>query len=98
MPTFDPERLRRELRVAQREIVQTERRLAADSNLISFKAVKGRRAVREAQSAVKEMIALLNANPGRGMKFGLAREIWAAEIRVNQARDALRAIEPDSAE
>jgi hypothetical protein len=95
MATFDPEKVRQALRDAKREIKGAERRLATDSTLISFDAIKARHALREAQSAVKEMTVLLNANPGRGIDFVLARKIWAAEIRVNQAREALSQIDPD---
>jgi phage shock protein A len=94
MATFDPEKVRQALRDAKREITDAERRLAARSSLIGIDALRARRAVREAQSALREMIALLNANPGRGINFGLVERIWATEKRLNRAREVLSRINP----
>ena len=90
-------RARETLRAATHEIDETTVRLEAGPAPISFELAKARRILHEAESAVRDLVLLLNATPGAGINFTLIRSIVSAERRVKQARLAVRTIRPPSA-
>jgi hypothetical protein len=88
--TLNFEEIRHALRDAKRDIKNAEQCLAAGTPVVSFDIVKARQTLRDAETAVRHCVALLNAKPGGGIDFGLVRKIRAAEIRLTQARKALK--------
>jgi hypothetical protein len=93
---YDFAKAREAILEAQREIRDAERRLETTFTTINLGAVKARQTLHEAETAVNELVTLLNAHPGSGINFPLIRKIRAAEIRVGRAREALRKIDPTS--
>ena len=86
------------IRKAEREIRETERRIQTTFPSTDLRAGETQRVLQEAEAAVLELLALLNATPGRGVNFPLINEIRAAEIRVSKARAALKKIDPTGIE
>jgi hypothetical protein len=89
--TINFDEIRHALRDAKREIKSAEQSLATGT-LVTFNVVQARQTVRDAEAAVRNLVTLLNSSPGRGIDFGLIRTIRAAEIRLSQAREALKRI------
>jgi len=93
---YDFAKAREAIREAKHEIRDAERRLETTFTTINLGAVNARQALHEAESAVNELVTLLNAHPRSGINFPLIWKIRAAEIRVGRAREALRKIDRTS--
>ena len=86
------------IRKAEREIREAERRLQTSFTPIDFGAAEARQIVQEAETAVRELLSLLNFTPGRGINFPLIKDIRAAEIRLRKARATLKKIDRSGTE
>jgi len=95
---FEFAKAREAIREAKREIRDAERLVQTSFAPTDFRVAKARKVLQEAQSAVRGLLALLNATPGHGINFALIKEIRAAEMRVNKAREALKKIDPTATE
>jgi predicted Zn-dependent protease len=92
----DLSKAREAMRKTQRQITSVHNRLDTSCAPVSFAAGQARLALREAESAVKKLRALLTASRGGRVDFALVSQIRAAEKRVEQARETLSRIGRDN--
>jgi hypothetical protein len=94
--TFDLARARQAVKKAKRARKEAENRAMAAA-VIGFEPARARHKLRQAESAVKQMLTQLVASRAGRIDFAMVRKIGAAETRVAEAREALRKIDPTSA-